>query len=91
MQSFQPPSSRTLTPLSLSHLCAQYLRAQFRFKLDERSSELIGAATAPQVPLMLPVHLISELDRMALTLVDAFMNRGQWCKLDTQESISEII
>ncbi|KAH9012488.1 hypothetical protein EDB85DRAFT_1900316 [Lactarius pseudohatsudake] len=66
MQSFQPPSSCTLTPLSLSHLCAQYLRAQFRFKLDERLSELIGAATAPQVPLMLPVHLISELDRMAL-------------------------
>ncbi|KAH9020902.1 hypothetical protein EDB85DRAFT_2152751 [Lactarius pseudohatsudake] len=30
---------------------------------------------APQVPLMLPVHLISKLDRMALTLVDAFMNR----------------
>ncbi|KAI9431400.1 hypothetical protein H4582DRAFT_2082573 [Lactarius indigo] len=30
---------------------------------------------APQVPLMLPVHLILELDRMALTLVEAFMNR----------------
>ncbi|KAH9065021.1 hypothetical protein EDB87DRAFT_1574743 [Lactarius vividus] len=29
---------------------------------------------APQAPLMLPVHLISELDQMALTLVDAFMN-----------------
>ncbi|KAH9012162.1 hypothetical protein EDB85DRAFT_2159236 [Lactarius pseudohatsudake] len=75
MQPFQPPPSRRLTPLSLSHLCAQYLRAQFQFKLDERSSKLIDAATAPQVPLMLPVHLISELDRMALTLVDAFMNR----------------
>ncbi|KAI9429534.1 hypothetical protein H4582DRAFT_2089013 [Lactarius indigo] len=30
---------------------------------------------APQVPLMLPVHLILELDQMALTLVEAFMNR----------------
>ncbi|KAH9026115.1 hypothetical protein EDB85DRAFT_1893533 [Lactarius pseudohatsudake] len=47
---------------------------KFQFKLDEHSSELIGAAMVPQAPLMLPVHLISELDQMALTLVDAFMN-----------------
>ncbi|KAH8982775.1 hypothetical protein EDB86DRAFT_2834213 [Lactarius hatsudake] len=55
MQSFQPPPSCRLTPLSLSHLCAQYLHAQFQFKLNERRSELIGATTAPQVPLMLPI------------------------------------
>lgn len=79
MQAFQLPQTLTLTPLSLSYLCAEYLRAQFRFKLGERSSESqpIGVATAPQVPLMLPVPLTSELDRIALTLVDAFMNRGQ--------------
>jgi hypothetical protein len=70
--------TRTLTPLSLSRLSAEYLRDRFRFKLNGRSSQPIGAARAPQVqPLMLPVPLASELDRIALTLVEAFLNPGQ--------------
>ena len=78
MQATQLPQTPTLTPLSLSRLCAEYLRDRFRFGLNARSSQSIGVATAPQVqPLMLPVPLASELDRIALTLVDAFLNPGQ--------------
>jgi hypothetical protein len=78
MQTSQVPHTRSLTPLSLSDLCAEYLRAQFQFKLNTRSSQSIGVARPPGLqPLMLPVPLASELDRIALTLVDAFLNRGQ--------------
>jgi len=77
MQDFQLPQTRTLTPLSLSRHCAKYLQTQFRFKLNQRSSQPISVAKAPKAPLMLPVPLTSELDRIALTLVDAFTNRGQ--------------
>jgi hypothetical protein len=50
---------------------------QFRFKLNARSQS-IGASAAPPVPpLLLPVRLVKELDRMALTLVNAFLNPGQ--------------
>jgi hypothetical protein len=75
--------TRTLTPLSLSDLCAQYLRDRFRFKLNARSSDSIGVPTTPQLPpLMLPIPLTCELDRIANTLVDAFLNRGE-CICDT--------
>jgi hypothetical protein len=78
MQAIDLPQTRTLTPLSLSRLCAEYLRDRFRFKLSARSAAQSSVAMAPQVqPLMLPVPLASELDRIALTLVDAFLNPGQ--------------
>jgi hypothetical protein len=77
MEAIQVPQTRTLTPLSLSHLCAEYLRNRFRFKLNGRSSQSIVIATAPEVPLMLPVPLVSKLDWIALTLVEAFLNPGQ--------------
>jgi hypothetical protein len=67
----QPPA---LTPLSLSRLCAKYLRRQFQNKLNARSS---GASkTPPAQPMMLPVALASELEIIASTLVDAFFNRS---------------
>ena len=79
MEAIQVLQTPRLTPLSLSHLCAEYLRDRFRFKLNARSSQSIAVATALQVqPLMLPVPLASELDRIALTLVDAFLNPGQY-------------
>jgi len=65
-----------LTPLSLSHLCAKYLRAQFQNKLNARSSGA-SATPAPQ-PLMLPVALALELDMISATLIDAFLNRSEW-------------
>jgi hypothetical protein len=75
MEAIQVPHTRSLVPLSLSHLCAEYLRDRFQFKLNVRSSQSIAIATAPQFqPLMLPVSLASELDRIALILVDAFLN-----------------
>jgi hypothetical protein len=82
MEAIQVPRTRTLTPLSLFHLCAEYLRDWFQFKLNERSSQSIAVATVRQVPrqvqpLMLPVPLASELDRIALTLMEAFSNPGQ--------------
>lgn len=75
----QTPS---LTPLSLSQLCAQYLKIQFRNKLNARSpcgSEMPGGGqgTLPAQPLMLPVALASELDIIADTLEIAFFNRSQ--------------
>lgn len=70
MQTSRTP---TLTRLDLSHLFAIYLRAQFQFKLDARLS---GSATPPEQPVMLSVSLASELDIIAATLVDAFLNRG---------------
>ena len=65
----------TLTPLSFSNVCAAYLKAQFKYRLNERSS---GASTMqPEYPLALPVAVVSELDTIADTLVDAFFNRSQ--------------
>jgi hypothetical protein len=72
----QAPS---LTPLSLSRLCANYLRTQFQNKLNERSSG--ASATAQVQPLMLPVALASELDIIAATLSDAFINRSRYNKI----------
>jgi hypothetical protein len=77
MQASQDPQTPMITALSLSYLCAGHLQMQFRFKLNARSQS-IGASAAPPVPpLLLPVRLVKELDRMALTLVNAFLNPGQ--------------
>ena len=71
--------TRMLTPLSLSDLCARYLRDRFQFNLNARASDSIGIAITPQFPpLMLPIPLTSELDRIAIALVDAFLNRGEF-------------
>jgi hypothetical protein len=68
----------TLTPLSLSNLCAQYLWDHFQFKLNAYLSDSIGVATMPPfLPLMLLIPLTSELDCIALTLVDAFLNHRE--------------
>jgi hypothetical protein len=68
----------TLTPLSLSDLCAQYLQDHFQFKLNARSSDSISVATMPPFPpLMLLIPLTSKLDHIALTLVDAFLNHSE--------------
>jgi hypothetical protein len=81
--------TRMLTPLSLSDLCAQYLRDRFKFNLNARSA-LIGVAKAPQFPpLMLPIPLTSELDRIAIDLVDAFLNRGELICAAPSTSYSE--
>ena len=78
MDTSQTPQTRQLTPLSLSDLCAEYLGYQFRSKLDARSSQSTGVSMALHAPpLMLPVPLTSELDRIALVLVEAFLNRGK--------------
>jgi hypothetical protein len=78
MDTSQVPQSRSLTPLSLSYLCAEYLGYRFRSKLNARSSQSTGVATALHAPpLMLPVPLTSELDRIALVLVEAFLNRSK--------------
>ena len=63
----------TLTCLDLSHLCAIYLRAQFKFKLN---ACLSASAMLPDQPLMLSVALASELDIIAAALVDAFLNHS---------------
>ena len=65
----QPPA---LTPLSLSHLCARYLRVQFENKLNAHSPNA-GVKPVDQ-PWMLLVALASELDLISATLVDAFRN-----------------
>jgi hypothetical protein len=78
MDNSQSPQTRRLTPLSLSNLCAEYLRYQFQFKLNVRSSQSTGVAMVlPVLPLMLPLPLTSELDCITLTLVDTFLNRGK--------------
>jgi hypothetical protein len=61
-----------LTPLSLSHLCARYLKVQFENKLNTLSSD--AGVTLLGQPLMLPVALALELDLISATLVDAFCN-----------------
>lgn len=75
MQSSRIPQIPTLTPLSLSHLCGKYLRVQFRNRLNARLSP--DRATPLAQPLMLPLALATELDIIAATLVDAFLNRSQ--------------
>lgn len=53
---------------------------RFRFKLNARRSQSIGAsaeAPAPSPPILLSAHLVKELDLIALMLVDAFLNPGQ--------------
>ena len=79
MEAIQVPQTPTLTSLSLSNLCAQYLQDQFQSKLNVHLVQPIAVAMTPcmppQVPpLMLPVPLASELDQIALTLVDAFLS-----------------
>ena len=76
MQTSHISQALALTPLSLSHLCAKYLRAQFQNRLNARSS---GASVMPLAhPLMLPVALASELDTIAALLVQAFFDHSQW-------------
>lgn len=64
-----------LNSTSLSHLCAQYLRLLFLFKLNSRLSGVPAAMLT--YPLLLPVALASELNEISATLVDAFVNRSQ--------------
>jgi len=64
----------TLTPLSFSNVCGAYLRAQFKYRLNERLSS--ASTTQPEYPLILLVAVVSELDTMADTLVDAFFNHS---------------
>ena len=64
----------TLTPLSFSNVCAAYLRAQFKYRLNERSSG--ASAMKPEYPLALLVAVVSELDIIADTLGDAFFIRS---------------
>ena len=62
-----------LTPSSLLYSCAMYLKAQFQNKLNTHSS---SASVIPLArPLFLSVALVSELDIIAATLADAFLNR----------------
>ena len=76
MQTSLIPQTPALVPLSLLHLCAKYLRAQFQNKLNARSS---GASAAlPPQPLMLLVALASELDIIAALLVQAFFDHSQY-------------
>ena len=76
MQASKVVPTPTNTPLDLAHLCAQYLQALFRSELGQRS---MGVATAPlpTPPIILPVYLTVELNCIAKTLADAFLNRGQ--------------
>ena len=77
MQTSRISQIPALTPLSLSHLCAKYLRDQFQTKLNARSTVASATpVTPPAQPLMLPVTLASELDMIAATLVDAFSHRS---------------
>jgi hypothetical protein len=78
MESIQVHRTRTLTPLSLSNLCAQYLQNRFCFILNTRRSSInFNMAPEGDLPKMLPMHLASELDCIARTLVDAFLNPSQ--------------
>ena len=74
MQTSHMSRTLTLTPFNLLHLCARYLRAQFKYKLNARSSSAPGAP--PTLPLMLPVALASELDIISATLVEVFSDRS---------------
>jgi hypothetical protein len=75
MQTSHISQTPVLTPLSLSHLCAKYLRVQFQNKLNSRSS---GASVTPLAqPLILPVALASELDIIAANLLIIYRQK-QW-------------
>ncbi|KAH9983365.1 hypothetical protein BJV77DRAFT_966873 [Russula vinacea] len=81
MQAKQALQIPVETPLDFAHTCATYLRFEFQFKLNSFNLWLIGGvSTAPTPPLLLPVALVLELDRIALTLMNAFHNRVkvQW-------------
>jgi len=74
MQTSHMPQTPTLTSFDLLHLCARYLRAQFKYKLN---THLSGTPGVPlPLPLMLPVPLASELDIIAATLVEAFFDHS---------------
>lgn len=78
MQTTQILQTRTLTPPSLSHLCAKYLQIRFRIELNKCSClPTRGPEAPPAPPLLLPVALASELDRIAVMLASAFLNRGK--------------
>jgi hypothetical protein len=77
MQASQVPQTPMITALGVSYLCAGHLQMQFRFKLNARSPSIGASAAAPAPPLLIPVRLVKELDRMALTLVEAFLNPGE--------------
>ena len=74
----QTSHTPTLTHLSLSYLCAIYLRAKFETMLSTSLSST--SATLLDQPLNLLVALASELDIIAATLVDALSNPSQWNK-----------
>jgi hypothetical protein len=80
MDGIQVPQTHVLTPLSLSDLCAQYLRDRFQSELcacSPQSSQSTTVAAVPELPpLMLLMHLASELDHIAMSLVDAYLNPG---------------
>src|SRR5258708_4869206 len=78
MQTSHISQTPVLTPLSLSHLCTKYLRAQFQNRLNVCSSSASAMPLAQ--PLMLPVALASELDIIAALLVQAFFDHSQWNK-----------
>ena len=63
-----------LTPLSFSNVCAAYLRAQFKYQLNEHSPST--SVMLPEYPLLLLVAVVSELDIIADTLGDALFNRS---------------
>jgi hypothetical protein len=82
MQASEVLLTPALHSLDLAHLCAQYLQKQFQSELGRRSSESsesigITMASLPTPPIMLPVSLTVELNCIAKTLADAFLNRGQ--------------
>ena len=72
MQTSHISQMSLLTPSSLLYSCAMYLKAQFR---NELNTHLSSASAIPLArPLLLPVALVSELDIIAATLADAFLN-----------------
>ncbi len=74
MQTSHVSQTLALTPLSLLHLYAKYLRAQFQDKLN--SHLFSSSVTLLAQPLMLLVALASELNIIAATLVNAFFNHS---------------
>ena|ERR1700677_2937360 len=76
METSQVPHTYRLTPLSLSNLGAKYLGYQFQSKLNACLSQSIGVAMALHAPPLMPL-VPSELDCIALVLVDTFLNCGK--------------
>ena len=78
MQPNQTAGSFTLFSVDLTTLCAHYLQVRFQFVLSERSSQLIGITMEPPpLPLLLPIALTAELECIAETLGNAFLNHGK--------------